>query len=155
MGRSIAVGILSDAANAVVDIVEILTKVDFMPIGWRYESSRCPAQDDIPRHVYRTVSRIRVKRYCTGATSAFRRARLCPREHVIGIGSQNDLVNNKSALTRPDVQDVEASAGYLKTPPVMPARGPGAVGPFVTVVREIHLVTSGYFLAVQTDVTGV
>ncbi|MBA7626063.1 hypothetical protein ES703_33501 [subsurface metagenome] len=48
---SIAAGILDYTANAVVDIVEVLTEVEFVPIDWGCIFSRRPAKDNISWHI--------------------------------------------------------------------------------------------------------
>ncbi|MBA7693722.1 hypothetical protein ES703_102311 [subsurface metagenome] len=57
LGGSIAIGTLGDAADAVVDVVKVLTKVNFVPVDWGRKFSRRPAKDNIPRHVCRLISR--------------------------------------------------------------------------------------------------
>ncbi len=115
--------------------------------------SRRPAKGDIPGHVCRTISRTGAKRYHAGATGAFGWAGLRPRERVIGIGGQNDLVNNKSVLTHPDIQDMDAERRYIDLRPFRPLIS--TVVPFVIVVPAAQIVRKGSCHAVQTGVAGV
>ncbi|MBA7684225.1 hypothetical protein ES703_92616 [subsurface metagenome] len=61
LGWSIAVGILGYAADAVIDIIEVLTKVDFVPIDRRGKFTRRPAKHHISRHICRFIIRLRVR----------------------------------------------------------------------------------------------
>jgi len=60
LGKSIAGGTLGDSANAVVDVVEALTKAKFVPIDWGRVNSRRPAKDHIPENICCPISRARI-----------------------------------------------------------------------------------------------
>ncbi len=58
LGRGISGVTLGDTANAVFDVVEVLTKVNFVPIDWRRIFSRRPAKDQISRHICLAIIRV-------------------------------------------------------------------------------------------------
>jgi hypothetical protein len=58
LGRNIAVGILSDATDAVVNVGEVFTQVNSMPIDWWCLFSGRPAKDHISWHICRSIVRV-------------------------------------------------------------------------------------------------
>ncbi|MBA7712418.1 hypothetical protein ES703_121392 [subsurface metagenome] len=61
MGPSIAAGIRSDAANTVVDVAEVLTNVNFVPIDRGRIFSRRPAKDRISQNICCLISRVWIR----------------------------------------------------------------------------------------------
>ena len=81
-----------------------------------------------------------------------RRTRFISRQAEIGIGRQDDLVDNRAVLAHPDVQRVDATTGDLEGGADTIH---GAVGPGVVKIPTMHAVAGVDFGTVEAGVIHV